>query len=304
MAPVLTPQTPKDCQKRAQLLQKLVDEFVVEARGNVETIVKELPLPVAKKTIVPMNEKAGFMGGAKYIHVRTRSLSHGREEAPVHACLCTLHEACAICSNCGNICCYYCCHSPSPSPQNGLFYKFAMDHHSFFGSEDAAGKVAGHELAAFNELVACQVNQLHVPLISLFTYGGYRVIVTCILPIDEQTLQFGSADGGRTIKGLPFVPPFDVDTALRQPIPLGMRSCTPHTKAISELLRKVCEKLNLKPHGGMERSTDQVKLMFGPTDMEVHRGRDGRYYIIGTEVCALERSLIPRAFRHQPSISA
>lgn len=184
-----------------------------------------------------------------------------------------------------------------------------MDHHSFFGSEDAAGKVAGHELAAFNELVACQVNQLHVPLISLFTYGGYRVIVTCILPIDEQTLQFGSADGGRTIKGLPFVPPFDVDAALRQPIPLGLRSCTPHTKAISELLRKVCEKLNLKPHGGMERSTDQVKLMFGPTDMEVHRGRDGRYYIIGTgkrqPTCRVLRgglSHSPLLLRHQSSI--
>lgn len=81
--PVLTPQTPKDCQKRAQLLQKLVDEFVVEARGNVETIVKELPLPVAKKTIVPMNEKAGFMGGAKYIHVRSLT-QHGED---ISACL-------------------------------------------------------------------------------------------------------------------------------------------------------------------------------------------------------------------------
>lgn len=140
----------------------------------------------------------------------------------------------------------------------------------------------GHELAAFNELVACQVNQLHVPLISLFTYGGHRVIVTCILPIDEYTLHFGSADGGRTIKGLPFEE--DVDAALRRPLPLGSRSCTLHTKVISELLFKMCKKLNLKPHGGIERSSmpPAVKLMFGPTDMEVHRGRDGRYYIIGT----------------------
>ena len=139
-------------------------------------------------------------------------------------------------------------------------------------------------MAAFNELVACQVNQLHVPLISLFSYGGYRVIVTCILPIDEHTLHFGSADGGRTIRGLPFEA--NVDAALCQPVPVGSRSCTPHTKAISELLRKVCEKLNLKPHGGIERGTGHVKLMFGPTDMEVHRGRDGRYYIIGTR-CVL-----------------
>lgn len=46
-----------------------------EARGNVETIIKELHLPVAKKTIVPMNEKAGFMGGAKYIHVRNHTVT-------------------------------------------------------------------------------------------------------------------------------------------------------------------------------------------------------------------------------------
>lgn len=72
------------------------------------------------------------------------------------------------------------------------------------------------------------MNQLHVPLISLFTYGGYRVIVTCILPIDEQTLHFGSANGGRNIKGLPYND--DLQAALRIPIPVGSRSCTVHTK--------------------------------------------------------------------------
>lgn len=68
-------QTPKDCEKRVQLLQTLIDEFVMEARGNVETIIKELHLPLAQKTIPPLNEKAGFMGGAKYIHVRAPTIS-------------------------------------------------------------------------------------------------------------------------------------------------------------------------------------------------------------------------------------
>lgn len=83
-------QTPKDCQKRAQLLQTLIDEFVEEARGNVETIIKELHLPLERKTILPMSDRAGFMGGAKYIHVRMFGCFFSSSSSPLEVTPCGL----------------------------------------------------------------------------------------------------------------------------------------------------------------------------------------------------------------------
>jgi hypothetical protein len=68
---------------------------------------------------------------------------------------------------------------------------FLQDQNDFFGSTDNAAKVAGHELNSFNQLISCHIHPLHFPLLALFSFRGYRVIVTSILPINSFSLEYG-----------------------------------------------------------------------------------------------------------------
>lgn len=60
-----------------------------------------------------------------------------------------------------------------------------------FSSKEWAQKSAGHELKGTLEIIACYVENLHVPLMALVNYRGYRIIVTSVLPVGEDTLIYG-----------------------------------------------------------------------------------------------------------------
>ena len=56
--------------------------------------------------------------------------------------------------------------------------------------------MAGHELKGLTSCFLCGVDGLNFPLIALIDYRGFRLVCMSVLPIDEDTLVCGSADGG------------------------------------------------------------------------------------------------------------
>lgn len=42
------------------------------------------------------------------------------------------------------------------------------------------------------------IERIHFPLMTIITYRGHKLIASTILPIDEDTLIYGSDDGGLT----------------------------------------------------------------------------------------------------------
>ncbi len=49
-------------------------------------------------------------------------------------------------------------------------------------------------------IISIGIPNLHFPLMALINIYGYRVVCVSKLPISGQTLVYGSADGGITIK--------------------------------------------------------------------------------------------------------
>ena len=86
---------------------------------------------------------------------------------------------------------------------------------------------------------------------ALVDYRGYRLIATCLLPIDGTTLIYGSSDAGVTVFA--------------------------KSKRFNRYAREIGQALNLQSHiVGLQRKRT---LIFGG-DVEGHRGRDGRYYLL------------------------
>jgi Clustered mitochondria len=138
-----------------------------------------------------------------------------------------------------------------------MFFKFATDSdkYSLYGGDEFAAKAAGHELKSLNALIACNVPNLHFPLMALVDIFGNRVIAVSKLPISGKTLVYGSADGGNVIHD---------------------------SSKVKQMVMRACLRLNLKGHTVIERSTTTPKLVYGPVDLEGHLGTDGRYYIVDT----------------------
>jgi hypothetical protein len=131
----------------------------------------------------------------------------------------------------------------------GILFKFPTDKNNIYGGEESAAmKAASRELTA---LVACwrlthQIPDMALPLMTNIDYRGYRIVATTLLPINESTLKYGSADAGKTVfKGL-----------------------DPGVDFVAEHLARM---LNLREHVcGRDKST--TKSLSLPCDVELHRG--------------------------------
>lgn len=143
----------------------------------------------------------------------------------------------------------YICHS--------IVFKFAVDVQVSGGSwmygvnsalDEAAMKVASNELNGLIQCFKCEIRGLHLPLAALIDYRGYRLMALSLLPIDRSTLIYGSDDAGRTVVN--------------------------KTKLFSAKMEQLASKLNLMGH--MVHGTK----VFGPADLEGHRGKDGRFYML------------------------
>lgn len=96
------------------------------------------------------------------------------------------------------------------------------------------------------------IRDLRLPLLALIDYRGYRLCAVSLLPINKQeTLVYGSADGGKTVLN-------------SDPI-------------ASSLMDEFGRRMNLKSHPAGRDVTNNVT---GPADIEVHLGTDGRYYVL------------------------
>eukprot|EP01114_Cavostelium_apophysatum_P016039 TRINITY_DN4498_c0_g1_i2.p1 TRINITY_DN4498_c0_g1~~TRINITY_DN4498_c0_g1_i2.p1 ORF type:complete len:936 (+),score=227.54 TRINITY_DN4498_c0_g1_i2:85-2892(+) len=145
--------------------------------------------------------------------------------------------------------------------KNNTFFKFAKDtRDAMYGGDEFAMKSAGHELKSLNELISCHIPKLHFPLMCLINYLGWRVMCISVLPINNETLVYGSEDGGRTI----------------------MNS----SPSMHQIMVMIGQKLFLKEH--LVRGNSII----GPGDVEGHQGYDGRFYIADVS------RLFPPAFLH------
>lgn len=94
---------------------------------------------------------------------------------------------------------------------------------------------------------------LSFPLMNLIDYQGFRLTAQAVLPIDSSTLVYGSDDGGKHV----VVSDYEVNVKMED----------------------LAKRLNLRYHTGGIHSTSAKNICF-PTDIEVHKGRDGRVYMI------------------------
>jgi tetratricopeptide (TPR) repeat protein len=135
---------------------------------------------------------------------------------------------------------------------HNILFKFALDRRNFYGSDSAASKVAGHELQGLISMFSCDEPGLCMPLMALVDYKGFRLIALSTLPIANSTLIYGTNDGGRTIHA--------GDDVLNQHLDV------------------IAKQINVKPHqcGNAEQSV----LMYSACDLEGHRGRDGKFYVV------------------------
>ena len=133
---------------------------------------------------------------------------------------------------------------------HNILFKFAIDSSGLLESDESAMKIANHELKSLDNLLNCNVNNLHYPLLAIIDYRGYRLIAISVLPVSSKTLCFGSSDAGRTVN--------DSDPMLR------------------DLISIACKQLNLKPH----KVGSEGKIVPSPVDLEGHKGLDKRYYVL------------------------
>jgi len=141
-----------------------------------------------------------------------------------------------------------------------LFFKFALDWKHLYGSDEHAMRAASCELKGMNAYAALGLDRLCTPLVCLVDWGGYRIVVTSLLPLAPKTadnpgsssLVYGSDDQCTTVHA-------DDPTC-------------------NHLMHVAATRLNLKAH--MVGHGPQMKCLEAPGDIEVHRGLDGRFYVI------------------------
>eukprot|EP01114_Cavostelium_apophysatum_P011844 TRINITY_DN2636_c0_g1_i2.p1 TRINITY_DN2636_c0_g1~~TRINITY_DN2636_c0_g1_i2.p1 ORF type:complete len:1423 (+),score=460.75 TRINITY_DN2636_c0_g1_i2:227-4495(+) len=134
-----------------------------------------------------------------------------------------------------------------------ILFKFAVDQYGLFQSDEHAAKVAGHDLKGLIQYFDLGIPGLHFPLMALVDYVGFRLQALSLLPINAETLIYGTGDGGRTVKA--------------------------ENPKFNAKMRLAGEKLNLKPHQ-VGLSKTHGKFLYSCADIEGHHGFDGRYYAI------------------------
>lgn len=141
----------------------------------------------------------------------------------------------------------------------GILFKIALDTQVYgqtwmYGgkkpSNTKAMKAFSHELKGVEYYMQAPVSEIHYPLLARIDFKGFRVIAIALLPINKDTLVFGSADGGKTVLG--------------------------GSEIVSNMMRDIGSHLNLRLH---QVNRDGV-TMASPGDIEVHLGTDGRFYML------------------------
>jgi Clustered mitochondria len=139
----------------------------------------------------------------------------------------------------------------------GILFKFAVDKYGLYGDDAFSAKAAGNELKGLLSYYQARVPEIHVPLMTLVDFRGFRLVAQCIAPV--QNLLYGSDDGGMTV--------FADDPTLNGAMELAAK------------------RIGLKGHNAgiapVEKgAVNQRKFLYGPTDIEGHRGSDGEFFSV------------------------
>lgn len=137
---------------------------------------------------------------------------------------------------------------------HGIFVKRVHDARGLYGGEAGAAAAAAHELKGAQAYLHAGQRALRPPLMVLAEFMGMRVLATAVLPISGDTLVYGSADAGRSVQ------------------------CAPDVAA---LMAAAGAAIGLKAHVVGATAAAQRSLA-APCDIEVHRGTDGRLYVLDT----------------------
>lgn len=137
---------------------------------------------------------------------------------------------------------------------NGILFKLQTDWKGYYNGDYYAAKTGGLELKGLMRYGSGSgMAGLSVPMMAIIDYRGFRLVAMSILPISATTLVYGSNDAGLTMHD---------DLA-----------------AVSGMMARAGKLINIKAHiCGVLPAT--CRPLFGPTDIEVHLGSDGRFYVL------------------------
>ncbi|PRP79299.1 ABC transporter B family member 11-like [Planoprotostelium fungivorum] len=134
----------------------------------------------------------------------------------------------------------------------GILFKFCVDFHGLYNGDHNAMKAASHELKGLQQYYYSGIPELRVPLMAYIDYRGWRLQAISLLPVGSNTLVYGSADGGRTMK-----------TEIPE---------------LNSYMARAAQVMNIKAHRvGPDNSTH---VLHSCTDIEGHKGKDGRFYLL------------------------
>lgn len=267
--------------RRLELCQRLAHleaTFVRAAETIGQTIVKELKLDDAHKTILPMR-KLGVAGGDKYIAaglffklLRDSHALYGADEYAMKAASAELRG-------------FRCLHH--------AYAAHAVEE----GAEhvDEADEDTSSPLHRRRSLFS-------LPLVALVDYRGYRLLVLPVLPIGSDTLYYGSNDGGRTfyaknasmgrlmeavgsrlnLKGNHL--PRGVPMRKGSPQVVVQSSAASRRQGEDSPIEGVLHGNGHHGEDGEMQPSSMIEservTVYGPMDIEVHMGKDDRVYIL------------------------
>ncbi|EGG19006.1 Histidine kinase A [Cavenderia fasciculata] len=133
----------------------------------------------------------------------------------------------------------------------GILFKLALDSQGLYAGDKNAMKAAGHELKGLMSYYNARVEDLHHPLMALIDYRGYRLVAMSLLPINSETIVYGSSDGGITVHS--------------------------EDPGFNEKMKQSAQALNLKGH---LVGKDSPRLLHSCGDIEGHIGSDGLHYLL------------------------
>ena len=120
--------------------------------------------------------------------------------------------------------------------------------HQLYKGDSNAMKSAGHELKSVISIYNCRIKGIHLALMALVDYRGFRMICSTRLPLSKNSLCYGSADAGVTVHN--------------------------SEEKVGEMMRELGKQLNIAEH-----KVNQ-SLIVGPGDIEGHKGSDGKFYLL------------------------
>lgn len=207
-------ETLETCKK----LEGVVRDFMETARTYGRVIINELGVPYEDKTIRPLG-MGGVLGGEKFL---------------VRGVL-----------------------FKTPKADSELFKQFgeSKNRDEMF----IAHKVQGHELKGLKAYFGWffqrgLLGKVSFPLTALIDFKGYRITAMTLLPIDKNSLVYGSQDAGS-------------ECIVKDEIPEW-----------SALVREASMGMGLKPH--WVRNGAGEREIASCVDLEGHKGKDGRMYLI------------------------